>query len=144
MRVCVHVHMCVCVHMRVCVYGYMYIYIQTRVNVHVRRASALFLCTVQSLYCMRVCVCERRLVEECKQAFPAFSGCRREKLCSRGGKDRGFLSCIFFLFLRGFGVYAGVCVWMRTHTHLQRLGARGCEQKCRDGAFRAYEEIQMD
>ena len=73
---------------------------------------------------MRVCVCGRRLVEECKQAFPAFSGCRREKLCFGGGRDRGFLSCIFLLFLREFGVYAGVCVWMRTHTHLQRLVTR--------------------
>ena len=40
------------------------------------------------------------------------------------GVEIGVLSCIFFLFLRGFGVYAGVCVWMRTHTHLQRLGTR--------------------
>ena len=101
MRVCVHVHMCVCVYMRVYVYGYMYIYIQTRVNVHVRRANALFLCTVQSFYCMRVCVFRRRLVEECKQAFPAFSGCRREKLCFGWGKDRGFCRVYFFYFYGG-------------------------------------------
>ena len=115
MRVCVHVHMCVCVYMCGCVYGCIYIYIHTRVNVHVRRVSALFLCTVQSLYCMRVCVCGRRLVEE---LFQLFSGCRREKLCFGGGRDRGFVLHIFFYFYGGLAcMQVYVCGCAYTHTY---------------------------
>jgi len=55
MRVCVHVHMyvyvCMCVYVYVCIY----MYIHTRVSVHMHSCRhILFICTVQSLYYMRV------------------------------------------------------------------------------------------
>ena len=56
MYVCiVHVYMCVYVYMYVCVYVCMYIYIRARVGVHMYSCRRiLFICTVQSLYYMRV------------------------------------------------------------------------------------------
>jgi len=55
MRVNVHVYMCVYVCMYVCVYVCIYIYIHTRVGVNMRSCRRiLFICTVQSLYYMRV------------------------------------------------------------------------------------------
>jgi len=57
MRVCVHVH--ICMYMYVCVsvniYVCIYMYIHTRVGVHMHLCRRiLFICTVQSLYYMRV------------------------------------------------------------------------------------------
>jgi len=56
MYVCiVHVYMYVYVYMYVCVYIYIYIYIRVRVGVHMHSCRRiLFICTVQSLYYMRV------------------------------------------------------------------------------------------
>ena len=51
MRVCVHVHMYAYVYMCVCVYVCIYMYIS--VHIHSCR-RILFICTIQSLYCMRV------------------------------------------------------------------------------------------
>jgi len=51
--------MYVYVYMYVCVYVYIYIYIRARVGVHMHSCRhILFICTVQSLYYMRVyCRC---------------------------------------------------------------------------------------
>jgi len=55
MRVCVHVHMYLYVCMCVCVYVCKYMYIHTRVGVRVHSCRRiLVICTVQSLYYMRV------------------------------------------------------------------------------------------
>ena len=58
MYVCiVHVYMYIYVNMYVCVYVCIYIYIRARVGVHMQSGSCrriLFICTVQSLYYMRV------------------------------------------------------------------------------------------
>ena len=56
MYVCiVHVYMYVYVYMYVCVYAFIYIYIRARVSVHMHSCRRiLFICTVQSLYYMRV------------------------------------------------------------------------------------------
>jgi len=55
MCVYVHVHMYVGVYMYVCVYAYIYMYIHARVGVHMHLCRRiLFICTVQSLYYMRV------------------------------------------------------------------------------------------
>jgi len=56
MDVCiVHVYMYVYVYMCVCVYACIYIYIRARVGVHMHLCRRiLFICTVQSLYYMRV------------------------------------------------------------------------------------------
>jgi len=72
MYVCiVHVFMYVYVYMYVCVHVCIYIYIRARVGVHMHSSRRiLFICTVQSLYYMRVyhrrfltlaCVCGGRL-----------------------------------------------------------------------------------
>ena len=37
-------------------------------------------------------------------------------------------------------MYAGVCVWMRTHIHSLRRGYSECEPKGRDGMLGEYEE----
>jgi len=54
MRVCKHVHIHVYVCMCVCVYVCIYMYIHTRVGVHMHSYRRIFVCTVQSLYNMRV------------------------------------------------------------------------------------------
>ena len=72
MYVCiVHVYMYVYVYMYVCVYVFIHIYIRARVGVHMHSCRCiLFICTVQSLYYMRVyhrcfltlaCVCVGKL-----------------------------------------------------------------------------------
>jgi len=72
MYVCiVHVYMYVYVYMYVCVHVCIYIYLRARVGVHMHSCRRiLFICTVQSLYYMRVyhrcfltlaCVCVRGL-----------------------------------------------------------------------------------
>jgi len=78
---CVYVHVCmyVYVYMYVCVYVCIYIYIRARVGVHMHSCRRILsICTVQSLYYMRVyyrcfltlaCVCgggfEVRFVSAC-------------------------------------------------------------------------------
>ena len=56
MYVCiVHMYMYVYVYMYVCVYVCIYIYIRARVGVHMHSCRRIwFICTVQSLYYMRV------------------------------------------------------------------------------------------
>ena len=58
MYVCiVHVYMYVYVYMYVCVYVCIYIYIRVCVGVHMYSCRhILFICIVQSLYCMRACI----------------------------------------------------------------------------------------
>ena len=49
-------YMYVYVYMCVCVYVFIYVYIRARVGVHMHSCRhILFICTVQSLYYMRVC-----------------------------------------------------------------------------------------
>ena len=46
-------------------------------------------------------------------------------------KDRG-VDCVFSILTR-VGVYVGVCVYIRTHTHAHCTdGVLGCESRCRD------------
>jgi len=55
MRVYVHVHLYVYVFMCVCLYVFIYMYIHARACVHMHSCRrVLFICTVQSLYYMRV------------------------------------------------------------------------------------------
>ena len=84
----------------------------------------LFICTVQSLYYMRVyhrcfltlaCVCvgvlEVGFVSSCSW-LARYWRCR---LCFGGGRDRGFVLYIF-LFLRVLGWCVWVCLYTRVHT----------------------------
>jgi len=110
MYVCiVHVYMYVYVYMYVCVYVCIYIYIRVRVGVHMYSCRRiLFICTVQSLYYMRVyhrgfltlaCVCvgglEVGFISACSW-FALVTGVRGYVLV---GSEIGVLSrtfCIFF------------------------------------------------
>jgi len=96
MRVWVHVYMYVYVCMYVCVYVLIYNYIHARVGVHMHLCRhILFVCTVQSLYYMR-------LYHRCF-LIPA---CR----CA-GRLDVGFVSaCSWLALVAGVGGYvlAGV------------------------------------
>jgi len=79
MCVYVHVYMRVYVCMYVCLYVWIHIYIHTRVCVHMHSCRRiLFVCTVQSLYYMRVyhrgfltpaCVCGVGLIDDCFYYF---------------------------------------------------------------------------
>jgi len=97
MYVCiVHVYMYVCVYMYFCVYVCIYIYIRARVGVHIHSCRRiLFICTVQSLYYMRVC-----------------HRCFLTPACvCEGGLEVGFvLSCSWLALVTGVGGYvlAGV------------------------------------
>jgi len=55
----------------------------------------------------------------------------------------GVLSVFSLFFDGGWRVCGCMCVDAHTHT-LTASGYSGCELKCRDGAFREHEEIQMD
>ena len=55
------------------------------------------------------------------------------------GVEIEVLSYIFSIFT-GVGVYAGVCVWMRTHTHLQRLGTRDVSRNVEMGHFESMKK----
>ena len=108
MRVYVHVYMYVNVYMYVCVYVCIYIYIRACVGVHMHSCRRiLFICTVQSLYCMRVyhrcfltlaCVCGGGL----EVGF--VSACSWLALVTDvggyvlAGLETGVLSCIFLYF----------------------------------------------
>ena len=109
MYVCiVHVYMYVYVYMYVCVHVCTYIYILARVGVHMHLCRRiLFICTVQSLYCMRVyhrcfltlaCVCggglEVGFVSACSW-LALVSGVGGYVLA---GLEIGVLSCIFLYF----------------------------------------------
>ena len=125
MRVYMHVYMYVYAYMYVCVYVCIYIYIRARVGVHMHSCRRiLFICTVQSLYYMRVyyrcfltleCVCggglEVGLVSACSWSARV-TGVGGYVLA---GVEIGVLSCIFLCFA-GVRV-VGVCVLVYTRTH---------------------------
>ena len=104
----VHVYMYVHAYMYVCVYVCIYIYIYARVGVHMHSCRRiLFICTVQSLYYMRVyhrcfltlaCVCvgrlEVRFVSACSW-LALVTGVGGYVLA---GVEIGVLSCIFVYF----------------------------------------------
>ena len=86
----------------------------------------LFICTVQSLYCMRVyhrcfltpaCVCVGGLeVESFFNLFMVSACCWCGRLCFGRGRDRGFVLYIFLLF-RVLGWWVGVCLYTRVLLH---------------------------
>ena len=92
MYVCtVHVYMYVYVYMYVCVYVCIYIYIRVRVGVHMHSCRRiLVICTVQSLYCMRV-------YHRCFKTLACVCG---------GGLEVGFVSaCSWLALVTGVGGY---------------------------------------
>ena len=92
MYVCiVHVYMYVYVYMYVCVHVCIYIYIRARVGVHMHSCRRiLFICTVQSLYYMRV-----------------YHRCFLTLACvCVGGLEVGFVSaCSWLALVTGVGEY---------------------------------------
>ena len=127
MHVCiVHVYMYVYVYMYVCVYVCIYIYIHARVGVHMHSCRRiLFICTVQSLYYMRVyprcflslvCVCvgglEVGFVSACSW-LDLVTGVGGYVLA---GRDDGFVLYIS-LFLRVLVWWVGVCLYTCVHTN---------------------------
>ena len=110
MRVYVHVYMCVYIYIFVCVYVCIYIYIHTRVGVHMHSCRCiLFICTVQSLYYMRV-----------------FHRCFLTLACVRvKGLEVGFVSA-----------WVCVCACIRAYIHTNYLGT-WCEPRCGIDTWRA-------
>jgi len=127
MRVYVHVYMYVYVYMYFCVYVCIYIYIRARVGVHMHSCRRILLiCTVQSLYYMRVyyrCffITYMRVyggIESgvCFSLFMVGACYWRGRLCFGRGRDTGFVLYIS-LFLRVLGKWVCVCLYTRVHTH---------------------------
>jgi len=108
MCVYVHVYMYAYVYMYVCVYVCIYIYIREHVGVHMHSCRRiLFICTVQSLYCMCMyhrcfltlaCVCVGGLEVGFVSAYSwlALVTCVGGYVLS--GVEIGALSCIFLCF----------------------------------------------
>jgi len=128
MYVCiVYVYMCVYVYMHVCVHVCIYIYMRARVGVHMHSCGRiLFICTVQSLYDMRVyhrcfltlsCVCvgglEVGFVSAC--SWLALVTCVAGYVLA--GVEIEVLSVYFSIFA-GVRV-VGVCVLVYARTHAQ-------------------------
>ena len=115
------------VYMYVCVYVCIYIYIRARVGVHIHSCRRiLFICTVQSLYYMRVRVSQVFLntcirvcggigIGVCFSLFMVSACYLCGRLCFGRGRDRGFVLYIS-LFLRVLGWWVCVLVYVRTHT----------------------------
>jgi len=113
------------VYMYVCVYVCIYIYMRARVGVHMHSCRRiLFICTVQSLYYMRVyhrcflklVVCGGIGSGVCLILFMVSACYWRGRLCFGRGRDRGFVLYIS-LFLRVLGWWVCVCLYTRVHTH---------------------------
>jgi len=101
----VHVHMCVYAYMCVCVYVCIYMYMHMRMGVHMHSCRRiLFICTVQSLYYMRVY--HRYFFNTCMHVWwrigsgvffsPWLVACVRG--CVLTGVEIGGLSCTFLYF----------------------------------------------
>jgi len=124
------VYVYVYVYMYVCVHVLIHNCIHARAGVHMNSCRRfLFICTVQSLYYMRVyhrcfltlaCVCVGRLevgfVSACSW-LALLTGVGGYVLA---GLEIGVLSCIFFLFLRVLYacVYASVHLCIYTHVYI--------------------------
>jgi len=127
MRAYVHVYMYVYVYMYVCVYVCICIYIHARVGVHMHSCRRIwFICTVQSLYNMRVyhrcfltpaCVCVGGL------EVGGFSACSWLALVAGvggyvlAGVEIGVYVLYISLFLRVLGWWVCVFLYTRVHTH---------------------------
>ena len=117
------------VYMYVCVYVCIYIYIRVRVGVHMHSCRRiLFICTVQSLYYMRVYHrCFLTLASVCGRWFEVgfVSACSCLALVTGvggyvlAGVEIAVLSSIFLFFLRVLGWW--VCVWLYTRVHTHKL-----------------------
>jgi len=126
MYVCiVHVYMYAYVYIYVCVYVCIYIYICVRVCVRMHSCRRiLFICTVQSLYYMRVyhrcfltlaCVCVEGLQLRFFQLWLALvTGVGAYVLA---GLEIGVLSRIFLYFFRMLGWWVCVCLYTRVLIH---------------------------
>ena len=120
-------YMYVHVYMYVCVYVCIYVYIRVRVGVHMHSCRRiLFICSVQSLYYMRVyhrcfltlaCVCvggfEVGFVSACSW-LALVTGVEGYVLA---GVEIGLLSCIFLYFC-GCENGGCVCACIRAYTHI--------------------------
>ena len=120
-------YMYVYVYMYVCVYVCMCIYIRARVGVHMHSCRRiLFICTVQSLYYVRVyhrcfstlaCVCvgglEVGFVSACSW-LALVTGVGDYVLA---GVEIGVLSVYFSIFAGVRVVWVCVCLYTRVHTH---------------------------
>jgi len=124
---CVYVCICMYVHLCICMHTHLY----TRVGVHMYLCRRiLFICTVQSLYYMRVYHrCLLTLACVCGGGFEVgfVSACSWLALvtgvgdCVFAGKEIVVLSCIFLYFC---GCQGGgcVCACIRAYTHTKYLG----------------------
>ena len=123
-RVWVHVCACVYVCMKFCVYVCMCVCVRAHVDVRIHSCRRLlFICTVQSLYYMRVyhrcflkLVCYGVGSGVCFSLFMVSACFWRGRLCFGRGRDRGFVLYIS-LFLRVLGWWVCVCLYTRVHTH---------------------------
>ena len=141
MRVHMHAYVCVCacvrvwVHMCVCVYVCMYFCVYVcmcvcvRAHVHVRMHSCgriLFICTVQSLYNMRVyhrCFLTLTCVSGGVLEVGFVSACSWLALvgCVLADVEIGVLSFIFVCFCGCWGG-GSVCACIRAYIHTNYLG----------------------
>ena len=125
-RVWVHVCVCVYVCMYSCVYVCMCLCVRAHVDVRIHSCRRiLFICTVQSLYYMRVyhrcfltlaCVCGGVEGGVFFSLFMVSACFWRGRLCFGRGRDRVFVLYIS-LFVRVLGWWVCVCLYTRVHTH---------------------------
>jgi len=119
--------MCVYVYMYVCVYVCIYICIRACVGVHMHSCRRIFfICTVQSLYYMRVyhrCFLTLAFVRVGGLEVGFVSACSWLALVTGvggyvlAGVEIGVLSVYFSLFLQVLGWWVCVCLYTRVHTH---------------------------
>ena len=114
------------VYMYVCVYIYIYIDIRARVGVNIHSCRCIFfMCTVQSLYYMRVyhrcflipeCVFGRGIGSGFCFSLLMVSACYWRERLYLAGVEIEVLSCVFFYFCGWWGGGC-VCACIRAYTH---------------------------
>jgi len=130
-RVWVHVYVCVYVYIYFCVYMCMCVCVRAHVDVHMHSCRRiLFICTVESLYYMRVyhrcfltlaCVCVGGLEVGFASACSGLALVSGVGGCVLPEVEIGVLSCIFLYFC---GCQGGecVCACIRAYIHTNYLG----------------------
>ena len=146
-RICACVCVCICIYVCLCICIHIHL-LRARVGVHLHSCRRiLFICTIQSLYNMRVyhrcfltsvCVCVGRLEVG---FFPACS--RLALVAGMGGYvlAGGFVLYIS-LSVRVLGWWVCACLYMRAYTHKNYLG-NSCEHRCGTDTWRT-KRIQID
>jgi len=112
-----------CMYIYICIYIYVYIFVCSMPHIGVWSTCMGYACAHVYVFSCAVRACKHvlRVREGSRNGCGICQACLRQASAVGGKKSLG--SWGFFYFLRELGVYVGVCVCIRIHTHkLHRWG----------------------